>query len=570
VRPIISFERAVGETWAASGLVWTARLPLLLSQLVVGLTWLVAYIALEWVSFIHDYKGLPVTPWNPGLGAALALMIMGGVQYAWVLFAGVVIAELVVLKSSLDWPAVLGIAAVISGGYGAVAVVARKNLRLDVGLNRLRDVFGLLAVGMAGAAIVALLLSLLLLATGQLDLPDVLVTVGPLLVGDAIGIAVMTPLILRLALRRSPSALHELWRLAPELALYVLVVIGALWIIVGSQPATDFKFFYLLFVPVVLIAVRHGLDGACMGLAITQLGLVGLLHGYGYDADAFTAFQTMMLVLTATGLVVGVVVTERVHANRAIREVEERLRRQEAEAAQVSRINLVSGMASALAHEINQPMTAARALARSAQHLLRTPSADLARAEGNLTDLIAQIDHAAAVVRRMRDFMRRGRPHVSTIDVREMLEDVRNLLRLDASARHIGIELDVPDDLPLVPGDRVQLQQVVLNLARNAMEATAESEGSEGRIRLLARRAEHANEIEIGVADNGPGIDASLAGRLFEPLTTSKKEGLGLGLSICASIVEAHGGRIWLQSPAAGATEFRFSLPLRQPESTLQ
>jgi signal transduction histidine kinase len=411
---------------------------------------------------------------------------------------------------------------------------------------------------------------LLLLATDQLDLSDVLVTVGPLLVGDAIGIAVMTPLVLRLALLRSPSALRKLWRLVPELALYVLVVIGALWISVGSQPATDFKFFYLLFVPVVLIAVRHGLDGACMGLAITQLGLVGLLHGYGYDANAFTAFQTMMLVLTATGLVVGVVVTERVHANRTIREVEERLRRKEAEAAQVSRINLVSGMASALAHEINQPMTAARALARSAQHLLRAPNADLARAEGNLTDMIAQIDHAAAVVRRMRDFLRRGRPHVSTIEVREMLQDALNLLRLDASARHVGVELDVPDDLPPVHGDRVQLQQVVLNLARNAMEATAESGRADGHIRLFAHRAVRPNEIEIGVADNGPGIDASLAGRLFEPLTTSKEEGLGLGLSICASIVEAHGGRIWLQSHEAGATEFRFSLPLRQPEPTFQ
>ena len=101
------------------------------------------------------------------------------------------------------------------------------------------------------------------------------------------------------------------------------------------------------------------------------------MHGYGYDANAFTEFQTMMLVLTATGLVVGVVVTERVHANRTIREVEERLRRKEAEAMQAARINLVSGMASALAHEINQPMTAARALARSAQHLVcgrRTPT----------------------------------------------------------------------------------------------------------------------------------------------------------------------------------------------------
>jgi signal transduction histidine kinase len=184
--------------------------------------------------------------------------------------------------------------------------------------------------------------------------------------------------------------------------------------------------------------------------------------------------------------------------------------------------------------------------------------------------MIAQIDHAAAVVRRMRDFLRRGRPHVSTIEVREMLQDALNLLRLDASARHVGVELDVPDDLPPVHGDRVQLQQVVLNLARNAMEATAESGRADGHIRLFAHRAVRPNEIEIGVADNGPGIDASLAGRLFEPLTTSKEEGLGLGLSICASIVEAHGGRIWLQSHEAGATEFRFSLPLRQPEPTFQ
>ena len=329
-------------------------------RLLTGLLWLAAYIALEWVSFIHEYKGLPVTPWNPGLGAVLALMILGGVHYALVLFAGVLVAELVVLKSSLDWPVVLGIAAIISGGYGGVALVARRKLGLDVGLNHLRDVFGLLAAGMAGAVIVALLLSLLLLAPPINSIFPMSWSQSALLVGDAIGIAVMTPLVLRLALLRSPSALHTLRRLAPELALYVLVVIGALWIIVGAQPATDFKFFYLLFVPVVLIAVRHGLDGACMGLAITQLGLVGLLHGYGYDANAFTAFQTMMLVLTATGLVVGVVVTERVHANRTIREVEER-RRKEAEAAQASRINLVSGMASALAHEINQPMTAARA-----------------------------------------------------------------------------------------------------------------------------------------------------------------------------------------------------------------
>lgn len=567
MKPISSVERAAADVGALPSPVWPER-NVLAGQLLIGLCWLAAYVGLEWISFIHEYKGLPVTPWNPGLGAMVALMILSGMRYAIVLFAGVLIAEFVVLRSSLNWPIVFGIAAIISGGYGAVAFVARKNLRLDVGLNRLRDVLGLLAVGMAGAAIVALILSLLLLADDQLELADVLVTAGPLLVGDAIGIAVMTPLILRLALRRSPSALQQLARLAPELALYLLVVAAVLWVIVGAEPASGFKFFYLLFLPVVVIAVRHGLDGACMGLAITQLGLVGLLHRYGYDANAFTEFQTMMLVLTATGLVVGVVVTERVHAHRAIRAVEDLLRKKEADVMQVARINLVSGMASALAHEISQPMTAARALARSAQHLLRAPKGDLARADVNLTDMIAQIDHAAAIVRRMRDFLRRGRPHVSTLDIRELLEGVLSLQRHDASARRIDVEIDVPADLPAIHGDRVQLEQVVLNLTRNAMEAIAETGRGGGRIRLFARRSGRPSEVEIGVADSGPGVDASLADRLFQPLTTSKKEGLGLGLSICASIVEAHGGRIWLQSQAAGATEFCFSLPLRTPDPT--
>src|SRR4029453_11407565 len=111
VKPIISFERAVGGTWAAAAPAWPARFAPLASRLLIGLIWLAAYVVLEWVSFIHDYKGLPVTPWNPGLGAVLALMILGGAPYALVLFAGVLIAELVVLKSSLDWPVVLGIAA---------------------------------------------------------------------------------------------------------------------------------------------------------------------------------------------------------------------------------------------------------------------------------------------------------------------------------------------------------------------------------------------------------------------------------------------------------------------------
>jgi C4-dicarboxylate-specific signal transduction histidine kinase len=322
--------------------------------------------------------------------------------------------------------------------------------------------------------------------------------------------------------------------------------------------------FYLLFVPVVIAAVRHGLDGACFSLAVTQFSLIGLLHLSGYDASAFTEFQTLMLVLTVTGLIVGVVVNERKNSDLLAREAQSRLIERQAEAAQVARVNLVSGMASALAHEINQPMTAARALGRSAQHLLRAPNADLARADGNLSDMLAHIDHAGDIVRRMRNFIRRGHPHVSTINTRAMLEEALTLAYAEASARHVRVDLDAAADLPDIHGDRVQLEQVVLNLVHNAVDAIAEAHQPDGVVRVVARFYESPMRIEIGVLDNGPGIKGQLAERLFDPLTTSKQDGLGLGLSISASIVETHGGRVWLHSGATGATEFRFSLPLEQ------
>jgi two-component system sensor kinase FixL len=309
------------------------------------------------------------------------------------------------------------------------------------------------------------------------------------------------------------------------------------------------------------VAVRHGIDGSCLALAATQLGLVALLHIYGYNAAAFTEFQIVMFVLTMTGLLVGVIVSERQQAALAARRAEARLKESQQEAARAARLNMVSGMASALAHEINQPMTAARALARSAQHLLQPPEPDLPRAGENLSSLVGQIDHAAAVVRRMREFLRRGQPHVSTLDLHAVLEDAVFLARPEAATHHTRIDLEAPDSLPGLFGDRIQLQQVILNLVRNAMDAIVEAGRQDGRIRIRAYVADDGRSVEISVADNGVGVPPGRS--LFEPLSSSKADGLGLGLSICANIVQAHGGRIWLQSSQSGATEFRFSLPLQ-------
>jgi two-component system, LuxR family, sensor kinase FixL len=537
------------------------------SDVVGVLAFIVVYVALEWVTYSHEHHGVPVTPWNPGLGVAFGLIVLRSAAYGLALFAGVVAAEILVLRTDLAWSAILVIAVVVAASYTAAAAVARRRLRLDVAMDHVRDVLVLMSAGVAGAGIVALLLGARLLTDRVVGNDDLTKSLLPLFVGDVIGIAVVTPLVLRLTRLWQQRQHWKEWLAAPplavliEVALFVLVTGFALWMIVGSDRPNDYKYFSMLFLPVVVVAVRHGIDGSCLALASTQLGLVAVLRVYGYDATTFTEFQIVMLVLTMTGLLVGGVVSERERADLAARNAEARLREAELEAARAARLNMVSGMASALAHEINQPMTAARALARSAQQLIKAGDGDLERVNGNLATLVTQIDHAAGVVRRMREFLRRGQPHFSTLDVGAVLEDALVLARPDAAVHRTRIDLAVEPALPAVFGDRIQLQQVVLNLVRNAIDAIDEADVPQGRIGVRVGLGGERRTVEVSVTDNGTGV---ASGRnLFEPLSSSKPKGLGLGLSICANIVHAHGGRIWLQSSASGATEFRFSLPLQ-------
>jgi len=148
-----------------------------------------------------------------------------------------------------------------------------------------------------------------------------------------------------------------------------------------------------------------------------------------------------------------------------------------------------------------------------------------------------------------------------------MLEEALVLVRAEALGKQIHIELDASNDLPPFHGDRIQLQQVILNLIRNAIESIVGARQIDGCIRVVARRLDAPQRIEIAISDNGPGVGDELAERLFHPLTTSKHEGLGLGLPICASIIESHRGRVWLHARQPGVTEFRFSLPLEQSQA---
>lgn len=549
------------------GLNSVSHSPFWITRIAFGAVLVAAFVALEWLSSIHEFMSVPITPWNPGLGVVFAFLLLWGPAYAPVLFVGMIAAELFVVRTTLQWPIIIAIAAIISVVYGSAAIIIRKALRLDAGLHHLRDLLTLLTAGIIAAVVSSTLVALLLLLDHRIELGNVLTAATPLLLGDIIGIVVITPLTLRLVrLMQGDARLSGYSRpLAIEISLYAALCCVALFVIVSGESGSGLRYFYLLFVPVVLAAVRHGFDGACIALAITQFALVGLMRYFGYDAQAFTEMQTLMLVLTGTGLIVGAVVSERQNADALRRLAELRLRDKEIESSRAARFTLVSGMASALAHEINQPMTAARALARSAQHIIDNPSPDLPRASTNIANAIAQIDHAGGVMRRMREFLRRGRPHVSSFDIRTMIDDALILARPDANARGIEIVSEIPEGLPMAHGDKIQIEQVVLNLIRNATEAIAGAQQTDGVIRISGELLAEPARIEIAVRDNGPGIRPHLADRMFDPMTTSKDEGLGLGLSICLAIIEAHGGQIWLQSGDPGKAEFRFWLPLEPP-----
>jgi len=531
-----------------------------------------AYLGCEWLSEVHEYKGLPVTAWNPGLGLLFAAMMHRPAIGAATLFLGIVLAEVLVVHSILDVDVISAMAAISTASYALFAHLARRHFHIDLALERLPDVAGLLIAGGLAAVTSAVLLTLLLVLVGHMIWSDLVEASLPLLVGDMIGIAVVTPPALRWmagGLFRHGSP-HPRF-VAAGIALSSLTICMLLWLTLRQEDPASIGYLYVLFLPVVGSALWFGLDGACISLMVSQLLSILLLHLFGYDAWAFTSLQALITVLSATGLLCGTVVSERNAATRVANLTRARLADREAAAVRADRFSLATGMTSALSHEIAQPITAARAQARAAEiRLAASDPPDIPRIRDHLHAAVTQIDLAADILSRMRAFIGRGTPERQPESVATMIDDAMMLIGPRAVRHHMRVEIVCDGDLPLVPCDRIQIQQVLMNLVGNAIDAIIGSGGDAGGGLIVIRATAQPSpkRVIFAIRDDGPGIPPDLAPRVFEPLMTARPDGLGLGLSICALIVEAHGGRIWLEATAPGATEFRFSLPVEPPEVT--
>jgi C4-dicarboxylate-specific signal transduction histidine kinase len=246
-------------------------------------------------------------------------------------------------------------------------------------------------------------------------------------------------------------------------------------------------------------------------------------------------------------------ITARKHA-------EQEMLRLRQDIAHVGRVSVMGQLASALAHEINQPLGAILRNAEAAALFMQDPAPDLAEISAILEDIRKDDQRASEVIDRIRALLRREEVAMIALDVGQVLGDVATLLRQDAAARHVALELNVPAGLPAVRGDRVQVQQVLLNLVLNGMDAL-EGLAERSRSVTVTARREGAQSVEISVADSGRGIPVDQLGRVFDPFFTTKTKGIGMGLSISRSIVETHGGRLWAENKPDGGATFRFTLP---------
>lgn len=239
-------------------------------------------------------------------------------------------------------------------------------------------------------------------------------------------------------------------------------------------------------------------------------------------------------------------------------QTELRLQDLQSELAHVRRVSEISTLATSLAHEINQPLTAIANYSESTRMLLDKlpPGEVVEKIDAMLAASSDQVLRAGEIVRRLRDFMSHGRTAYRSENLPRLITEANALALVGTREHGIEVEIDLDPEAEQVLADRVQVQQVLVNLIRNGVDAMI---GSDRRqLRISSQRAD--DMVQVSVEDTGSGIDRAVAERLFQPFITSKQSGMGVGLSICRTIVEAHGGKIWFDSIPAGGTVFHFTL----------
>ncbi|HEX5325984.1 MAG TPA: ATP-binding protein [Acetobacteraceae bacterium] len=515
--------------------------------------YIVLYLLLDRLTLVHEVDGVGFTLWNPTPALGLGLLLIRGLRYAPALFIAGVLADLLIEAHPGGLAAVLAINVIIAVGYTVVAVLLLRVSAIGRGLRRVGDVIGLLLIAGVGTLVVATLVAGTLLLMQQLPTDQLGRSVRHFWSGDFSGILGLLPVLL------TARQAWERWTELPaaarmiDIAVFAVGLALALWLILAAGDS-EFQFFYLLLLPIAWIGVRHGLPWCAIAILIEQIVLVSLLSLLDYPAADFMAFQELSLAIAGTGLALGAVVTERQHAELS-------LRQQQMELGRMARLTTVGAMGSAIVHEVSQPLATIATYMHAARRVLMAQPARSAVLVETLGKAEAEALRAGEIVERVRDFLSRGDIRLSAVDLVQSARRIVAILADEARSRGVQVSIEARS-LAAVVADQIQIEQVLMNLLRNAIDAAAEHRNGERRVRVDVRRLD--GDIEVAIEDNGPGVSPDIAERLFEPFETSKPRGLGLGLPLSLRIIEAHGGRLWWDRTARAGTRFVFRMPSRQ------
>lgn len=502
------------------------------------------YLLLDWVSYIYPLGPFNITPWNPQPAIAIAWMFLGGLAHAPAVLATIVLADILVRAAPGGYAVTLVTAGVLALGYAGIARALAALLRTERGLFSLRQLTLFVAVVVPATALIALGFVSVLHAFGRLAADSFAPGWVRFWVGDAVGILVTAPLLFVAAEESTRRSFAMLARRG-ETYVQMMLVAFAVWLIFRGLGGDPSHHVYLLFLPLIWVSLRSGLTGAVIAVAVMQIGVVVGIHRHSLDTLPVIELQALVAALTLTALYLGVTMEERWRAT-------ERL-------AHSLRLAAAGEMAGAISHEVSQPLTALANYGRSAQALIE--AGRTAELPAVIQRMLAEARRAAEVVRRLRDFFRAGTTRLEEVSIAELLESASAVAAGMNKEREIAVSAFCEPGLPKLLVDRLQMELVLRNLVANAVEAITSNSREGGRIELVAGR-EDDRRVRIAISDSGPGIPPESGERIFEPFTSGKSTGMGLGLAVSRAIVEAHGGS--LDSRPGPHGEFRLLLPVER------
>jgi two-component system sensor kinase FixL len=505
--------------------------------------YLAAYVLLDWASYFRPVPGLNITPWNPQQAVAIALLIHFP-RRAWLVFAGLLLAEVVVRGLPREGFTTLAAAAALTLTFAAMARALRGTLDAAFPLARHRELLWLALIVTAGSLASAVLF--VLIHSGSI--PAAGFALGAMVrywVSDGVALLVLLPALLVVLAPARRAGLAIVLR-SPAWWTGAALTCAALWVVFGRGEQDYFKFFYLLVPPVVWAAVRFGVQGAVLSSLFTQAGLLGAAQiALQQDLTLFE-LQALMAATSFTGLLLGVAVDERARA--------------EADLRASLRFSAAGQMAAALAHELSQPLTALSNYAEACQVLADDPAGfDAARRQQLsqvLHKLVAEAHRTGAVTRRLRDFFRSGATSLQPTSLAVLGRETLQAHQEFATRLGVRLEADIAAGLPPLHVDPIQIAVVLRNLLANGIESAARGAGVR---HVLLRVAAAEGGVRVDVIDSGPGVEPERLRAVFEATASGKQGGLGVGLSICRSIVESHGGKLWAEAGPGG--RFCFTLP---------